>query len=180
MTYLLLLTSLKIEQGDVLLVGVFGTKEYKFEVAVLDDCTAFFPLVGNLKVCGMTPDSLADTLSVLLKPYYSLPVVVSFKNLRPSGVVVLGEVRKPGTVSYVKGMTVADAITLAGALPSADLDGVLLNGKRINLRLDNPRVHPGDRIVVPRSRWASLKEFLPIAMNALSLGILVYTTFIKK
>jgi len=180
LTAFLLISSTVIERGDVLVVGVFGSEEYSFETPVLDDCTAFFPLVGNLTVCGMTPDSLSDTLSVLLKPYYDLPVIVTFKNIKPLGVMVLGEVQKPGMVQYVKGMTVADALTLAGAMPTADVSNVSLNGKRVDLTKENPRLRPGDRIIVPKSFWASAREVLPVLMSGLSLGILVYNTFLKK
>lgn len=176
----LLFASMVVERGDVLLVSVFGSEEYSVETPVLDDCTAFFPLVGNLKVCGMTPKEVSDTLRVLLKPYYDLPVIVTIKNVKPLGVMVLGEVQKPGMVPYVKGMTVADALTLAGALPTADITHITLNGKTVNLKLQNPRLKPGDRVIVPKSFWASAREFLPVLMSGLSLGILVYNTFLKR
>ncbi|NPA80290.1 MAG: hypothetical protein GXO29_04500 [Thermotogae bacterium] len=176
----IILSLMVVERGDVLVVSVFGADEYRVETPVLDDCTAFFPLVGTLEVCGMNMDELSDTLSKLLKPYYDLPVIVSVKNVQPLGVMVLGEVQKPGMVPYVKGMTLADALTMAGALPTADVARITLNGKGVDLKVSNPRLKPGDRIVVPKSLWASAREFLPVAMSALSLGILVYNTFIKK
>jgi len=172
--------ALVVERGDILVVTVFGSEEYRVETPVLGDCTAYFPLVGSLKVCGKTLQELGDTLRNHLRPYYDLPVLVSLKNLQPLGVMVLGNVQKPGMVPYVKGMTLADALTLAGALPTADVSRITLNGNQVDLRDQNPALRPGDRILVPKSFWASAREFLPLAMSALSLGILVYNTFLKR
>ncbi len=161
------------------MVEIFG-EDQRFKTVVLDDCSAYFPLVGVMKVCGLTVDRLSDTLSRLLEPYFKLPVIVYLATVKEPTVIVLGEVRTPGALKYTKGMTLGDALYISGLLPSADIQRVEVNGKRYDLRRDNPRLKPGDRIFVPRNPWVSLREWLTFAMSGASFAILLYNTFFRR
>ncbi len=166
--------------GDVLSVSVYGREEYAgVKVIVPPSCNAYFPLVGKLKVCGLTLDKLSDTLQKLLKPYYDLPVIVSFEELAPPTVVVLGEVVNPGSVRYIKGMRLADALSQAGIKPTSDISKIKINDTSVDLTKENPTLSPGDRVEVPSKWWKVFMDNFSFLLNVATFGILFYTTFIK-
>ena len=76
-----------------------------------------FPVLGKIRVEGMTREQIADYLTKQLKEQELIkdPVVtVEFMNL---GVSVLGEVNKPGRISINRdNMTILDALSEAGDL----------------------------------------------------------------
>jgi len=85
-----------------------------------------FPVIGNLKVGGLTTKQIADKLTKVLVDYIKDPIInirlVNFK------VSVLGEVNKPG--AYVvenERISIIDAISLAGDLT--------IHGKRESVML---------------------------------------------
>ncbi|MEO0138858.1 MAG: polysaccharide biosynthesis/export family protein [candidate division WOR-3 bacterium] len=167
--------------GDVLSISVYGREEYAdVKVIVPPSCNAYFPLVGRLKVCGLTLDKLSDTLQKLLKPYYDLPVIVFFQEIAPPTVVVLGEVVNPGSVRYIKGMRLADALSQAGIKPTSDVSNIKINGKSVDLTRENPMLYPGDRVEVPSKWWKGFMDGFGLLLNTATFGILFYTTFIKK
>lgn len=76
-----------------------------------------FPVLGKVKVEGMTREQIAEYLTAQIKEQELIkdPVVtVEFMNL---GVSVLGEVNKPGRISINRdNMTILDALSEAGDL----------------------------------------------------------------
>lgn len=85
-----------------------------------------FPVLGKLKVAGMTRNELADFLKKGISKYAKDPLVtVNIMNFKVS---VLGEVNKPGTISITnERISILDAISMAGDLT--------INGKRTNVVL---------------------------------------------
>ncbi|MGH1433693.1 MAG: polysaccharide biosynthesis/export family protein [Lewinella sp.] len=77
--------------------------------------TIDFPVLGVIKVIGLTTAELQDTLGSLLAPYLQEPVIVArFLNFR---VTVLGEVTRPGTFFMSnERVTILDALGQAGDL----------------------------------------------------------------
>ena len=96
-----------------------------------------FPVVGKVKVAGMTREQIADHLTKLLKDKELIkdPVVtVEFMNL---GITVMGEVNRPGRININRdNMTILDALSEAGDLT--------IFGKRekvLVLRQENGKQH---------------------------------------
>ncbi len=83
-----------------------------------------FPVLGELKVAGLTRIQLKNLLKAKLKTYINDPIVsVRLQNFK---VTVLGEVRRPGTFSISnERLTVVEALGLAGDLT--------IKGKRQNV-----------------------------------------------
>ena len=73
------------------------------------------PIVGKIKVSGLTTAAARDTIHNLIAKYYKSPVVnVRFTNFSVS---VLGEVARPGTYTVPnEKVSVLDAISMAGDL----------------------------------------------------------------
>lgn len=83
-----------------------------------------FPVIGSIKIVGLTPEETKDVLTQKLQPYLKDPIINI--RLRNFTVTVLGQVNRPGTYQ-VNGeqITVLEAIGLAG-----DID---IKGKRTNV-----------------------------------------------
>lgn len=104
--------------GDILHVVSFQHDEISGEFPVEEDGTITFPLLGKVKVLGLTPGEAATRLERLLeKDYYvDVQVQAEVKEYRSRPVTVLGEVQNPGTY-YLKGPTsVAQIVAEAGGM----------------------------------------------------------------
>ena len=97
--------------------GSLGTSRGVSGYTVDADGYINFPVLGKIKVEGMTREQIADYLTKQLKEQELIkdPVVtVEFMNL---GVSVLGEVNRPGRISINRdNLTILDALSEAGDL----------------------------------------------------------------
>ena len=107
---------------DVLEIDVFQEKDLGGLFRVSADGDITFPLVGNVRVAGLTLPQAQQKLAALLREgYLKRPQVsVTVKESRSRGVAVLGAVTKPGAYQLWSGRT-----TLLEVLSMAE--GVSLN-----------------------------------------------------
>lgn len=145
----------KLGTGDKIRVTVFGEKDLSGEFEVNDQGMAALPLIGPVKIAGKTIGEAESLITAAYgKDYLVNPrVTVEVLNYRPF--FILGEVQKPGSYPYVNGMTVINAVALAGGYtPRANRDRIMMK------RAANPAageqqvgeytaVLPGDVIRVP-------------------------------
>jgi len=84
----------------------------KFSVA--GDGRVALPFVGSIKAGGLTVRELQDAIINRLKPDYlkNPRVSVEVLNFRPFDII--GEVKRPGSYPYRSGMTVINAVAMAG------------------------------------------------------------------
>ena len=109
------LSSYKLGSGDMITVRVLGEDDLKRERVRLSDAgTLSFPVLGEIKVKGMTVGALEQYIAKGLKGRYLLnpQVTVSIEEYR--NFFVNGMVEKPGGYPYSPGLTVRKAISLAG------------------------------------------------------------------
>lgn len=160
------------------------------------DGTFDFPLIGTIKVAGLTTEAAKDTIKNRLKFYLKEPTVsVRFLNYKIS---VMGEVMHPSV--YVipnERVTLPEAISMAGDLtPFAKHDNILVirdeNGKkqfgRVNLNsrdiFNSPYyyLHSGDLVYVEQGKSKAAQNdptlrLLPIVLSTIAaLAILLYRT----
>ena len=105
--------------GDTFEITIYDEKELSGRYQVADDGMINFPLVGAVKVAGKTPNAIARELQTALRdkqilrnPNVSL-FVLEYASKRVS---VFGAVQKPGNISWMAGMSVVQAISVAGGL----------------------------------------------------------------
>ncbi len=119
--------------GDVLEVLVYDEPSMSKPFKVAPNGTIDFPLVGNVEVEGKEPQEIAALLRARLKDGKILKdpqVSVQVKEVNSKKFAVFGQVQKPGQFPMTEGMTVVQAISLAGGFtPLADRDRVTLNRK---------------------------------------------------
>lgn len=124
------------------------------------------PHIGRIRAAGLLPHQLAQAIEARYKSeqIYTRPTITINQEIGERFVNVDGEVRNRMRVPYTPDMTVLSAISAAGGLSEfADQRRVQLSRRgqtRIldlrKLRSDpslDPRVEPGDYILVPRSFW---------------------------
>ena len=127
------------------------------KVRLSDAGTLSFPVLGEIKVKGMTVGALEDYITKGLKGRYLLnpQVTVSIEEYR--NFYVNGMVDKPGGYPFSPGLTVRKAITLAGGFKeraSREKINIIRDDdpKQIAKRVDmNTAVMPGDILTIEES-----------------------------
>lgn len=104
----------QLSAGDRVRVIVFGHDDLSGEFEVDQEGQISLPLVKNVKVGGLTPQKAEEIITDRLKPDYLRDPRVSVEVLGYQPIYVLGEVERPGGFPFVSGMTVANAIAVAG------------------------------------------------------------------
>lgn len=117
----------KLGPGDNLRVSVFGEEELSGEFEVDGNGRISMPLIGVVDLQDRTlREAEAQIVAMLLDGYLRNPKVsVDVLNYRPF--YILGEVNEPGSYPYRAGMTVLNAVVLAGGYsPRADEDDITI------------------------------------------------------
>jgi polysaccharide export outer membrane protein len=158
----------RIGAGDVLQIVVWREPDASLPgAAVRADGKITVPLIGEVKVAGLTPTELKDLLVEKFSHYINNPVVtVDAREIHSRKIYLVGNVKKEGPVPLSQPMTVLQAINEAGGLgewASRKKIYILRNidGKQVKLPFDysavikgqhleqNITLLPDDTIVVP-------------------------------
>jgi protein involved in polysaccharide export with SLBB domain len=104
----------RLGTGDKLRVTVFDEKDLSGEFEVNAGGVIAMPLIGEVKARGLSLAELEQAITKkLLDGYLKSPRVnIEVLNYRPF--YILGEVKNPGSYPFVSGMTVLNAVALAG------------------------------------------------------------------
>ena len=156
-----------IGEQDGLTITVWKEKDLSGGVVVRPDGKITVPLVGEVKVVGMTPIQLQSLLAEKLKPFVTLPqVTVAVSEIRSRKVYLIGHAAREGPFMINSSTTVLQIIAQAGGLKDfakrkkiyilrqhgADHDRFAFNydevikGQHVE---QNILLQPGDMIVVP-------------------------------
>ncbi|MGA8574537.1 MAG: polysaccharide biosynthesis/export family protein [Candidatus Cybelea sp.] len=176
-----------IHADDQLAITVFGAPSLSQTVTVLSDGTISYPLIGTVKVGGLTPDEATAALRSAFSRYVIHPVVgLGIVKSALATIEVLGAVDRGGAIEIQNGDRLVDALAKAGVGPTsfADLNHVTVNrlvdGKPLlynvnvyNMLLNadyasNMVLRPGDVVYVPKARQRNYTN-LPIALYYLYL-----------
>jgi len=145
----------RLGSGDKIYVTVFGHKDLSGEFDIDGGGNVSFPLVGNILLGGFAIGDAEAAIRDTLQPDYLLDPRVSIQVMNYRPFYILGEVKEPGSYPYVNGMTVMQAVALAGGYTyRAREDNVLLirtgpEGKKEGPAREETIVLPGDIIKVP-------------------------------
>jgi polysaccharide export outer membrane protein len=154
--------------GDLFEVRVFQEPELSgiFQVGPQGDI--IFPLCQKVVVGGLTPNGAAERLRACLAGGYmrNPQVSVLVKEYNSKKVFVFGEVQKPGTFPYEEGMSIVQALTIAGGFTKTAAQNStsvtrIVNGQEMKVKVNvqdialgkapNYRLEPGDIVFVPES-----------------------------
>jgi polysaccharide export outer membrane protein len=153
--------------GDVFTVRVYAEEELSGNHRIAPDGTIDFPLLGSVDVNGLEPPAVAERLQNLLREgdfLRSPHISVYVEEYASKRISVVGAVANPGTFPLEPGMTVVQAISMAGGLSAlADRDATVVNrraeGQTVQYRVpvgkitkgqaEDIEVAAGDIIFVP-------------------------------
>jgi polysaccharide export outer membrane protein len=156
-----------IGPGDIFTMQIVTEKDLPAEYQVASDGTVDLPYIQTVQVAGLEPQEIARIIrkqlidkKVLVDPI----VVVQVKEYKSRSVILLGQVAKPGSFPLAPGITLMQAISLAGGLTQiADDNNVTLTRKydkgtkTVTISVDaitdgnapDVPLQAGDRIYVP-------------------------------
>ncbi len=100
--------------GDKVKITVFGHDDLSGQFLVGGNGDVALPLIGKVPAGGLTVTELEARIVDALKPDYLKNPRVSVEVLNYRPFYIIGEVKQPGSYAYVSGMTVVNAIALAG------------------------------------------------------------------
>ena len=144
----------RLGPGGKVRLTVFRHEDLSGEFALDGEGYFAMPLVGEILGGGRTARQLENEVEVALKSGgYLVDPQVSIEVLNYRPFYIIGEVNNPGSFEYVNGMTVINAVALAGGFTyRADQDDIVISrggssGPEMQAAPDS-KVLPGDIIEV--------------------------------
>lgn len=139
--------------GDKIIIQVYGEDDLKIETQLTDSGKINYPFLGEIMAKGLTIKQLESRIYNGLKgDYFVEPnVFVGMVEYRPF--FIHGEVKLPGGYPYKPGMTVNQAIALAGGFTErASKEKIFIyresdKSQALNANL-NSKVSAGDTITI--------------------------------
>ncbi len=120
--------------GDVIRVQVFQNPDLTVEARVSESGVISYPLLGALRIGGLSPTAVERLISERLKSGNFLQnpqVTVNIVQFRSQQVSVLGNVNKPGRYPLeTTGMRLSEMLSLAGGVAPTGADEVVLITRR--------------------------------------------------
>ena len=140
--------------GDKLKINVFDEDDLSGEYEINGDGLISFPLIGDVLANGLTLKKLENLLITKLKDGYLINPKISIEVVTLRPFFIMGEVKNPGSYSYINSLTVLNAVAMAGGFTHrADEKKIIIKRKVSNsykkIQVDeNARIFPGDTIKI--------------------------------
>lgn len=120
--------------GDLIRISVFQNPTMTLETRVTENGSVTYPLVGNLKVGGLTIPTAEQTIADALRKggYVKEPQVsIALLQNRGNQVSVLGQVNRPGRFPLETfNMRLSEMLALAGGISATGADTAIVTGVR--------------------------------------------------
>jgi protein involved in polysaccharide export with SLBB domain len=154
--------------GDLIEVRIFQEPELSGLYQVGGQGDLIFPLCRRVVVNGLTANEAAEKLRACLSEGFlrDPQVSVLVREFNSKKVFVFGEVQKPGTFPYQDGMSIIQAVTIAGGFTKTAAQNSTSVTRRVDAQEVKVRVNvqdialgkasnfllqPGDIVYVPES-----------------------------
>jgi polysaccharide export outer membrane protein len=170
----------KLQAGDSFDLAFELNPEFNQTATVQPDGYITLRGIGEIQVKGQTVPQLTATLRSAYSKILNDPLIsVVIKDFEKAYFIADGQVAKPGKYDLRGDTTLTQAIAMAGGfLDSAKHSQVLLfrkasegwySAKIVNVKkmesqgnlLEDPQLHPGDMLFVPKNRYSKIKAYLP-------------------
>lgn len=165
--------------GDAIGVNVERFTDLSFQGTIDLQGNIIAPLVGKVKILGLSPEAVQDLLQQKFSKFVRNPkVTVVLAGLRPANVTIAGEVLRPGYYSLGPGSPLTSALQAAGGTTNlADLRNVVVRRRspldnsiiqqQVDLftplqnasELPDLRLRDGDSVVVLKLETGTLTDY---------------------
>lgn len=172
-------TAYHLHPGDTITVEYRYTPEYNTTVSIEPDGATTLPLLGSLKLGGLTLTDASKIVTTKAAERLNDPeVTIGLKDFQKPYYIVGGEVGTPGRFDIRGRVTALQAIEMAGGFKyTARISQVLLirpvddvnaKTKIINLKKvldkrqldEDVELRAGDMLIVPKSRLGTVEPYI--------------------
>ncbi|EJT07178.1 MULTISPECIES: polysaccharide biosynthesis/export family protein [Rhizobium] len=136
-----------LDSGDRLRVTVFDQQSLTNTYTVDQAGYIAFPLIGQVPARGRTLQQLSGQIAQKLQQGYLRDPDVTIDVDRYRSIFLMGEVGQPGQYAYVPGMTVQNAIAVAGGFTSRANQSMVDVTRKINGRVLTGRINISGPII---------------------------------
>ncbi len=139
--------------GDKIEIRVYGQEDLSIITLLGNSGKINYPFLGELKVVGLTVKQVEELIDKGLRGDYFVRPNVYAQVIEYRSFYIHGEVKKPGGYPYQPGLTVNQAVALAGGLTErASRDKIFLfkegsKADQINVPISH-RIYAGDTITI--------------------------------
>lgn len=137
----------RMDSGDRLRITVFDQRDLTNTYSVDQAGYVAFPLIGSVPARGRTIQELEGQIAAQLQKGFLRNPDVSIEVDRYRSIFVMGEVGQPGQYAYVPGMTIQNAIALAGGYTPRALQANADVTRKINGEILTGRVLISDPVL---------------------------------
>jgi polysaccharide biosynthesis/export protein len=110
----------RLGKGDEITVDFAGRRDLEAKLVIGPDGCVTLPLIGDIKLDGMTRPEAGKSIQAALSSYYdNLSVQVTVTKYTSNRVLVLGAVATPGEVTFDGTPTLLEALTRSGLTTGA-------------------------------------------------------------
>lgn len=182
----------KLQASDVVVVKYRYTPEYDATATIRPDGFITLPIVGEVRVAGMTvSDARRAIVTAASERLRDPELTLELQDFQKPKFVIGGEVGKPGQYELRGRITLLEAIAMAGGFKNSakhsqvvlfrryDEDHAVsrvINAKalvRANALDEVPDLRAGDFVFVPQNRISKVERFVSIATVAWLLNIVI-------
>jgi len=172
----------KLRSGDVFDISFELSPEFNQSVSVQPDGFITLRGVGDVHVAGQTVPELTATLRTAYDKILHDPLIsITLKDFEKPYFIADGQVGRPGKYDLRGDTTLTEAVAMAGGFTDASKHSQVLlfrrvsdqwvSAKIINVKKmesngdlkEDPLLHPGDMLFVPKNKFSKIKPFLPTA-----------------
>jgi polysaccharide export outer membrane protein len=172
----------KLEAGDQFDVSFELSPEFNQSVTVQPDGYITLRGAGDVHVAGQTVPQLTETLKQAYAKILKDPVIsVLLKDFEKPYFIADGQVGRPGKYELRGDTTLTQAIAMAGGFQDTAKHSQVLLFRRVNSEWasakifnvkemekkgnlgEDPYLHPGDMLFVPKNRFSKIRPFVPTA-----------------
>jgi len=120
-----------VGEGDVLRITVYDHPDLSTTARISGEGTILFPLIGEVKVSGLSVSQLSERLAGLLSDGYiiSPQVAIFIEDFRSQKATIMGEVNKPGLYELKGNTTFLEVLSKAGDLTKNAGDKAIIKRK---------------------------------------------------
>lgn len=170
-----------LRPGDVFDISFELSPEFNQQtVSVQPDGYITLRSVGDIHVAGETVPELNTTLRTAYAKILNDPLIsVTLKDFEKPYFIADGQVGRPGKYDLRGDTTLTEAIAMAGGFQESSKHSQVLLFRRVNDQWtsaqifdvkkmestknlsEDPLMHPGDMLFVPKNRFSKIKPFIP-------------------